>query len=297
MTEGEYETPEQLYQALKEANEKVEGKTIMELLNEQVEEEYGEGVTYNQLVEFKSVDYDNMGSLDLIKAELMFNSPEITEDEIEAELFEFELMSKPQSEIDRMIEEKEITERDFKTAKARMMTRARQAKEGLKEAQNEIDLDGFAINVPRTSAAPQKSKEEVEAELAQYGESIKKFADFEVEVGTKENPYQMKISVSEDDRNGIQKFLFPDEKGNNWINRRWAKEDGSVDIDKLASDVHKIMNYERDLNLSFAQGKAVGLKQEVKDIDKIDLENKGGGDPAPGGDQKNIHADIANEIN
>ena len=297
LTEGNFKTPDELYEAYKAQNQKMEGKSVIQLIDEKVAEEYGEGTTYSDLVNFKSIDLEEMGNLELIERSLKFNDPDITDEQLEAELFDFEIMKLPQSQIDKMIEDDKISEREVSAIKARMISRARVAKNELKEAQDTIDLDGLEITVPSTNVKEQqKSPEEVKAELDAYSKDIHNFEGFEVEVGTKDNPHSMKIDVSDEDRNGMQEFLFPGEDGKNWIDRRWVGEDGKINMQQLLMDVHKIKNYERDMKLAFTQGGNAKVKQEVKDIDNINLESKQGGGSTKH-ESKDIHADIANRIN
>lgn len=164
------------------------------------------------------------------------------------------------------------------------------------EYQDSIDLEGFEFHAPRSQdAAPQQSPEEIKKELEYYSSKIAELTGIKVDVGSKESPFELNIEVSEEDRNGIENFLKV-EDGKNFIAKRWIGEDGKVDIETLSRDVHKFLNYERDLKVAFTQGKSAGVKDAVKDTDNIDLNSKSSSKSGDGS-TKSVHANIASEIN
>lgn len=299
-TDGNFKTIDELNEAYNSLNNKVAGKTIMESLNSQVEDQYGEGVTFSDLVEIKNTRFDEMSSFDLIEQNLLFDDPEISDDEINAELIQFDLMTVPHDEIKRRIDDEEdpLTQREYDVVKAKMTRRARSAKNKLMEYQDSIDLDGFEFHTPKHNEAnqqDQRSQEDIDAELKYYSSVINNLNEMKVSVGTDESPLDVNIKVTDEDRNGIEDFLRVD-NGKNFIAKRWIKEDGKVDIETLSSDVYKIFNFDKSVKLGFTQGKSAGVKDEVKNIDNIDLNSKTGS-RSGSGKTNNVHSDIAREIN
>jgi len=299
LTESQFESEEDLYEAYKNLNSKIEGKTLMESINAQVQEKYGdENLTFTDLVLVKSIDYDSMNELDLIESHLEFEDPDITEKEIKATMYDYELMKKSEAEISEMIENDEITQQDYDRIQAKTISRARVAKKALTEYQASINLDEFEIHTPGTpsvNAAPQKTEAEIQQELADYNAVIDGLEEVKLSVGTKESPFEFEIKVSDDDRNGIKNFCEAKD-GKSFVDRRWMGEDGKVNMEVLSKDIYKIENYDRDVAVAFTQGKSEGVKGAIKENDNIELRDKGGSlqDVSLG---KNIHAAVAKKIN
>ena len=274
LTEGQFKSEEDIIQAYNELSNKVSGKTFMEQINSQIEDIHGEGVTFSDVLEFKNKDFDNMDSMDLIVENLYLKDPDITDSEIRAELRQYKLLEKSESEINEMIEDGTITQDDIDDLKAKVTRDARIAKSALKEFQGEINIDDLEVHSPVQPQEPeqQPSPEEIEAQVKKYNQTIDNLKETVIQVGTDDEPYEVKIEYSDEDRNGIKEFLSGNET-QSWSQARWFNEDGTVNIDLLAKDVNKIRNYERDMKISFQQGKSAGVKKEVKDIDNVDFNN------------------------
>lgn len=297
LTEGAYETPEELYEEFKRVNTKVTGKTVLESLNDQIEEKFGEGYTLSDVVEYQNLDFDNMSPFELLEHSLNLEDPEITDREIEAELREFNLLKKSEAEIAEMIENEELTKNEYDSLEDKFLRKVRLAKKPLKEYQSTINIEDLEIHSPnQPEIKPTKTPEEVKADSDRYEAIINDFKGVKIEVGTKEDPYEVNLEASDDDRNGIKEFLAGDEKGRNWIEKRWIGDEGVVDMAKLREDAWKIENHDRNVKIAFTQGKSAGVKKEVKDINNIDFE-KGKNPSKSKGEGRSIAAKIIDEIN
>lgn len=274
LTNGEFENIEDLYNSYSSVNEKVTGKTIIETIDEQIRETYGDDITLADVISYKATNFDEMDSFELLEHQLHLETPDISDAEIKAELRPFALLRKSEAELADMIENEEITQDQVDDLQARMLRQSRIAKTQLKDYQNSIDIDNLEFNTPRKEAVvePTMSPEEAKAEADRYDSQIEQLSNMEINVGTNENPFNLKLEVSPEDRNGIRDFLKPDEDGQSWINKRWMGEDGKVDMQQLSTDIYKLNNFDRSIAIGFAQGKSHGVKEEVKSINNIDFE-------------------------
>lgn len=274
LTDGEFESEEDIVEAYKELNSKISGTTLIEQLNSQVEEIHGEGISFADVMEYKNKDFDSMNEIDLIVENLYLQDPDITDAEIRAELRQFDLLNKSESEIEEMIEDEVITKDKVEDLRAKLVRESRLAKTALKGFQDEINIDDLEISSPKQPKEEpeqqQPSKEEIEAMVKKYNQTIDSLKEEVVQVGTDKEPHELKLAISDEDRKGIKEFLSGDET-QSWSQKRWFNDDGTVNIDLLATDVNKIINYERNLSVAFQQGKTAGVSKEVKDIDNVDF--------------------------
>lgn len=297
LTEGKYDSVESMYEALQEKQDSLQGSNVIEQMNAQIEDKFGEGITLSDVISFQSKDFDSMDSIDILTEHLQLNDPEISEREIRSELRPFKLLSKTKEELDEMIEDGDLTEDELEDLEAALDRKVRVAKRDLKNFQSEVNIDDLEVYSPQQGVEQpnQKSQEELEKDAEYYESRINQFSGEDLEVGTKDDPHQLKFEVTEEDRNGIRDFLANGENGESWINRRWTMEDGRVNMDKLSEDINKMINYERNIKIAFTQGKTAGASKEIKDISNIDF-SEGKSKPKSDGGLSQ-EAQIANEIN
>ncbi len=274
-TDGEFSSTEELYEAYKASKETTTGKTIVESLNDAVEAEYGEGVTLSDVLEYKSRNFDEMSPLAILEEHLEMSEPGITESEIAAELRPYDLLKRSDAEIEELIEDGEITKIQVQDLKARLDRKSRLLRGELKEYQDSIDIDGLQVSSPKTidKAEPTESEEDANARIASYNAIIQNLSDNTFEVGDDKNPESFTLVKTEEDRNGISEFLKAEEVDGsmkNFVDKNWANDDGTVNMEKLAKDVYKINSYDRDVKLAYAKGKSETSK-EVKDINNLNF--------------------------
>jgi hypothetical protein len=300
VTDGEFTSVEEMNQAYNDILEQESGKSYLEKINDAVEAEYGEGITFSDLVEYKGRDFDNMSSIDLITEQLHLSDGEISEEEIAAEMRPFNLLKRSDSEIDALIEEEQITRDQVDDLKARLVRKSRIARTELKEFQDSIDIDNLQVSSPKVSEkeVPTISEEDKQANLERYKSVINNLSEFKINVGTKENPADITFQVTDDDRNGVTDFLSSDEKNGvsrDFIQKNWTDDEGNVDMDKLSKDMYKVINYDRDVSRAHANGKSE-VSKEVKDISNIDFK-KGESTPAPVVNDASQAAEMARQAN
>ena len=277
-TGDQFSSAEELNEAYNNLRETESGKSYVERLNEAVENEYGEGATFADVVEYKSRDFDNMDDLSILEEHLEKTYEGITSEQIEAHMRPYALLNKSDAEIAELIEDGEVTKVQLGDLEARLTRKAMDARSELKEFQDSINIDELQISSPKIAdeVVPAESEADANARLERYDSIISSMPDSTFEVGDKENPVSFTLQKTDEDRNGVSEFLKGDNLNGverNFINKNWTNEDGSVNFEKLSKDVFKIINYDRDVKLGYAQGKSATSK-EVKDIDNINFNKK-----------------------
>lgn len=300
ITNGEYDSIEELYKANNDLLETTSATDYLGNLNEAVAEKYGEGVTFADVIEYKSRDFDNMDEMSVLEEHLEKTYDSITPEQISAHMRPFALLKKSDAEIAELIEDERITQTEVDDLKARLTRKAMDARGELKEFQDSINIDELQVSSPKIAekVVPQESEAELNARLERYDSIIKSMPDYTFEVGDDKNPANFTLQKTDDDRNGVSEFLKGDNLNGverNFIDRHWANEDGSVNMEKLSQDMYKVISYERDIKLAYAQGKSATSK-EVKDIDNINFD-KTESVGAPVTDDRSQMAAIAREAN
>jgi hypothetical protein len=281
-TDGQFNSVEEMNQAYNDVLAAESGKSYLEKINDAVEAEYGEGVSFSDLVEYKSKDFDSMDSMDVLVEQLQLTDSEISEEEIAAEMRPFNLLNRSETEIAELIEDGQFTQDTVDDLSARLMRKARIARAELKTFQESIDIDNLEVSNPKLSDKKPTgaTEEEKQAYLERYDSAIETLSEFKFDVGSKDAPEEFSFQVTDDDRNGVTEFLKGDNKDGadrDFIQKNWA-ENGEVDLEKLSKDMYKVVNYERDIKRAYANGKSE-VSKEVKDINNIDF--KGGTAKSP----------------
>jgi hypothetical protein len=275
LTNGRFETAEQLSESLAESDriQPMTGASVMEQINTQVEERFGEGYTLSDVLTYKSKDFRSMDPFSVIDEHLHLKDPEITDAEIRAEFRPFNLLKKSEAEIERMIEDEEITRDEVEDLEAALSRKVRAAREDLEDFQSELNIDDLEVYAQnQTTEEPnQRSQEDLLADSKRYEAVIENLEARVLEVGTEEDPHQLSFEPDDKDREGVNSFLANDEDGSSWIQKRWMENDGTINMNKLSDDILKMNNYERDMKISFNQGLTKGGSKEVKDISNIDF--------------------------
>lgn len=269
-TGGKYEKFEDLQKQLDDLSKTPKG-SILEVakkIDAVCEEKYG--VPYSKLADFKNTNFDELNEVDRIVEYMTLNDPDITQEEIDAALDEFDILFKSEKEISDIKEdmsqsELEQFEKRYKLLNAKFITETRKATNKLKEFQSEISLEELLLqDEEATDNTPKLSKEEVSD---YFYDSLKDYKD-SVNLKT-ENGETVKIDIdlSDVDRKQLSN-VFGDWQ--TWQSERWLNQDGSVNSTKMATDISRIINAEKREKLIYEQGIAAGQKLALKDINNID---------------------------
>ena len=269
-TEGEFENIEDLvneYRSLKESV--VSTDDIMETLNTQTLENYG--LTFTEVAEWKSTDYDSMSEFDVLTEHLQMQDPDISQIEIDAELAEFDLLKKSETEIKEMIEDETISQTDYDRAVAKFTKKVRTGRTELKEYRDNLDFDN--IKLPIGSKKEEKVDLPTEEEIAQHKEKVKSeifsFSNLKVNLGSKEEKEIMAYAITDDEKQS----LFDTVTDNQWILNRWKKEDGTIDRTKAYKDALILTQFQKLSKAIYSEGLAKGAKQTVMNEDNINLKD------------------------
>lgn len=277
-----FKSPDEFVEAYNGLLETVSGKTYLDNLNEAAASEYGEGVSFSDLVEYKNRDFDNMDDLSVVSESIEKEFGDITPEQLEAHMRPYALLKLSDKRIGELIEDGEVTQTQVDDLKARLTRKAMTARSELKGFQDSINIDELEISSPEiadTTPTPQESEADRVARLEAYNQVITSMPGNTFEFGTSEDPKSFTIEKTDEDRNGVSDFLKGDTFNGvdrNFIDRHWTNEDGSVNIQKLSEDMYKVINYERDVKLGIAHGKSEKSK-EVKDINNINFDKRDSG--------------------
>ena len=274
-TGDKFESVDALNNAYNDLRETVSGRSYVESLNAAVEEQYGEGVTFADVMNYQAINFDEMDDLSVVREQLEKQYDNITPEQLNAHMRPYSLLEKSDAEIAELVEDGDVQQYVVDDLRANLMRKAMDARTELKEFQSSINIEELQISSPRIAeeAAPIESEADRTDRLERYNSIINSMPDNTFDVGDKNNPVSFTLQKTEEDRNGVSEFLKGDTLDGverSFIDKHWAKEGGGVDVEKLSRDMYKVVNYERDVKLGYAQGKSATSK-EVKDIDNINF--------------------------
>lgn len=288
-TNGEYSKVEDLmsdFNALKEST--LTGENLFELLDKQSEEHFG--LTYSELVAWQNTDYDSMSERDVLAEKMEMEDPEITRDEIDFELAKYDLLNKTQDEIAEMIDDKEISQREYDILKNEFNRSVRLGRSSLKKFRDEnIDLSKISVN---TQAQKQEQYQPTEEEVNKSKEDMRAdlngFSNLKMNVGDKDgNSVNFKIDDSEKDS------LVDTLSDPSWLAKRWTNEDGSTNKNRAYMDAYIIQNVNKMLKAAYSEGIAKGAKETVVNEDNITL---GNAKPVPSSGKKDPLAEAGDKL-
>lgn len=242
------------------------------------------GISINTAQEIVSTNYDdeNMDEREIIEDFFTAKTQGITEKEIEAKLRKFNVLFKPQAEIDKMLEDGTLTKEAFDDLDAEWIGLNREAKTYLKGVQTTAQkmLDEFEV--------------EQEYDSSPTNEAGKKL----VELTNSFLPTYTNVSVDIVDKDGkkVDTVNFAtDEAGKKLVSeivshpsnvyKRWMDEKGAIDVQKMAKDIYDLENRPKIDKAIYDHAHAVGAGSITKEISNMDFAKK---NPNAGQEQKPI---------
>lgn len=253
------------------------------------------GVDLADIFRYQSLDIDKLDPSDLeqakelIKHELRFTHPGITEKELEYEMkFNYQLELKSETYDDDGEEKTRVTNTDeVEASKLKLMRNARVAKENLIVKQKEAEL-------PKANGGmSQKDKDELQTKWgAKVEDNLKDVTKVDFKIGNKgeetftyeiENIEKLKNTMSEPDR-----FLS-----------RYKKPDGQTDMAKFQQDMLAVSEMDNIVKSAFEQGTSVGYENAINGISNLSTESDGGGaqsDHTPTTPAKAVSKKFAKEV-
>jgi len=277
-TDGEFSKVEDLvneYKALKENT--LSSENIFEQLNAQSEEKYG--LSFSEVMAWKNTDYNSMDEWAVLSEYEEMKDPDVTDLEIKAELEEFSLLKKSQEEINEMIEDGDLTQREYDSLQAKFTRRVRNARHELSEFRDNLGFDDFQVNgYQQQEKQYQPTEEEIAAQVKQMEQELNSLTKLRMNVGGKDSPSNLDFNVTQDERANMLNTL----SDQNWLVNRWANEDGSINKNKAYRDTYILMNFNKMIKAAYSEGMAKGSKETVVNEDNITL-GKGKAQASGGG--------------
>lgn len=202
------------------------------------------------------VDYASMSEIDVIKAEMKLNDPDLTESDMDF------LINK-----EYQLDTEEYDEDDVRLSKIKLRKDARKAKTALKEWQ-----DSYAVTEKKESVEPQQnveksnqpSKESLEKERLRWEGAVKESAskmekiDFEIN----EKGDKFSFALSDDDRAAVI-------KNNSDLSTFWSRfmnGDGSENVEKLNKSTFILDNFDKIIRAAASKFKSEGKDAILEDI-------------------------------
>jgi hypothetical protein len=202
------------------------------------------------------VDYSGMSEMDVIKAEMKLNDPDLTESDMDF------LINK-----EYQLDTEEYDEDEVRLSKIKLRKDARKARTALKEWQ-----DSYTIPEKKESVEPQQkveqntqpSKESLEKERIRWESAVKDSAskmdkiDFEIN----EKGDKFTFALSDDDRATVI-------KNNSDLSTFWGRfmnGDGTENVEKLNKSMFILDNFNKIIRAAASQFKSEGKDTVLKDI-------------------------------
>lgn len=290
-TNGEFKSIDELlesYNGLKEKTKPVEN--VFEYLNQQSEEKIG--LNFSELMEYKSMNFDEMNEFDILTEYEQFKDPDVSEIEIKAELKQYEILNKSEEEIKEMIEEGELTQADYDLTKAKFNKQVRVARRELNNFRDSLDLDNIELPVNIQEEKKQElTQEQIEENAKVIREELNSLKTLRLSLGLdgKENPIKLDFKTTEQELD----MLADKVKNPQWLLDRWKGEDGQVNKQKAYTDAYILNNVSKMVKTAYNEGLSKGRKQQVVDEDNLTLGSK---QKSSGDVKTNPYEKVLNEI-
>ncbi|MGV8130708.1 MAG: hypothetical protein ACP5N7_01235 [Candidatus Pacearchaeota archaeon] len=260
-------------------------------IDKEFKAEYGISMSAAQDIVSMNYDSEDMDERELVKDFFTAKTEGITDKEIDAKLRKFNILFKPQDEVDKMIENKELTDEQFNDLEAEWIGLNREAKNYLKEVQSKAQkmLDEFEV--------------EQEYESSPTNEAGKKLA----ELTNSFLPTYNNVSVDIVDKDGkkVDTINFAtDEAGKKLVSeivsdpsnvyKMWMDDKGVIDVQKMVKDIYNLENRSKIDKAIYDHAHAVGAGSITKEISNIDFTKN---NPNGGQTQKAIDPNLQALLN
>lgn len=241
---------------------------------------------YSYLSERKK-DYKTMAALDVVREALRKDNPSWSKDEIELEVrFKYgnNLEKVDLSTIDKDLQPKEFEDAVRHNAEVErnemaLNRDARDARIKLSELQKTIKLPKIKQEEPAPVQANQPTPEQVEEAKKKWEAAIDtevvKLADLKFNVGDDKNPEEVVFKMTDDDRKARVEAMKGWTGDQFMTQRGWKNEDGTLNVLKIAEDVHTLENLSKIVKSVYSQAAVAATKGVIaKEIKNIDFEGE-----------------------
>jgi hypothetical protein len=269
-TAGQYSDIDSLIAAANKEPEKLEPEFEHPLLQELHQKlKDNPGMDVESFLDVSRADYSKLGNLDAYVERLKIESPGISKEEIDAELYEFGLLKNSDSQLQEMIENGDITQGKVNSLRAKEIRLGRESRNILNENKNKLLVDfnqgksdqpqqGSNQVDPNHQAQAKKWMEVADQTMNMFSEDTFKLSD--------EVNYKYSVAKSKEE---VGKYL----KNPQSIFDIWKMDDnGMINLNKMASDIHLILNRDNIVNTISSQAQAIGKENYLKNKGNITLD-------------------------
>jgi hypothetical protein len=256
--------------------------------------------TFQELIAMKYEDIDSLDPIDLLERAMIFDTEDISDEELDVAIEEYDPLFESKEEQQRMIEDGEMTERGFKILEAKFNRETRDAKAKLKQFQDGIDLKEIAINglaQPKTAPEATGLTDEQVAEVkTTMTESFKDYNNETLKVVSEKGETLMELDYGVNEQAKAEAIELASNP--NGIFARWMNEDGTLNDRKYLSDIVRLQNMEGIIKATYDQAASSKTEEMVRETNNISETTKRSS--KTGEAAKTAHdflADIANRRN
>lgn len=232
--------------------------------------EEGDASIY-ELMLIKSEDLNSLSPTDLIEKALIYSTNDITDEELDVAIEEYDVLFASKEEKEQMIEDGEMSDRGFKVLEAKYNREAREAKTLLKKHQDSINLSDIIINntanksgEPKQTGMTDEQKSEVKADMT---DSFKDYNKETLKVVSEKGDVLMEFDFdvnSEAKTEAIEHASDP-----NGLYGRWLKEDGTINYQSYLTDIVKLNNFDKMMKATYDQATSNNTEKIIKDTNNI----------------------------
>jgi len=265
----------------------VTAETIFEF-NKKLQEEKGYDLV--TALKWQNTDVDSLSETQRIDYALRVENPDRSEAWYNAKKKRLDIANLDEATLEEKIEDSEITAREAEEIKVERDDLLHRSKKLLSEYKDSFDLNiNFETSNPAKAEPDRPDPEKVakvRAELSQATGKIKtEIVDLDLPLSL--GKQQLEISYSDVEKNKVLETTSPD-----WPSKRYGKEDGGVDFDKMMRDRHRMMNFDTIIKRVAESSAAAAVKAYEKSRDNITVDKEKG---APGVKPSNNEA-LANQM-
>lgn len=260
-------------------------------INKEFESEHGISISVAQ--EIVSTDYDSedMDEREIIEDFFTAKTAGITNKEIDAKLRKFNVLFKPQAEIDNMLENGTLTEEAFNDLDAEWIGLTRDAKTYLKGVQGTAQkmLDEFEVEQEYESSPTNEAGKKL-AELA--NSFLPTYNNVSVDIVDKDGKKVDTVNFATDEAGKQLVSEIVSDPSN--VYKMWMDEKGVIDVQKMAKDIYDLRNRGKIDKAVYDHAYAKGAGSITKDISNIDFTKN---NPNGGQEQKSIDPNFQKLLN
>lgn len=265
---------------------------IVSNIDKEFQSEYGMSISTAQEIVSMNYDDEDMDEREIVKDYMYARNEGITEKEIEAKLRKYNnLLFKPQSEIDKMLEDGKLTEEEFNDLDAEWIGLTREAKSYLKNVQAKVkeNLDEFEVEQEFDSTPTNEAGKKL-AELT--NSFLPTYNNVSVDIIDKDGKKVDTINYATDEAGKKLVSEIVSDPSN--VYKLWMDEKGVIDVQKMAKDIYSLRNRDKIDKAVYDHAYSKGASKIVKDQSNIDFN---GNKTNTGGAQDKLDPNLVKLIN